>query len=240
MPERLSPVRDPQPGPERQSPLHGFRGDRQPGVAPFEAASLTIAISREAGSRGASIAKRAGEKLGWQVYTQEMLEYIAQEATVREELIANLTPAALHWVEEQLGRLQADKRVQGDQSLFDMARVVLALGGTGEVLLIGRGAGCILPRPSTLHVRVIAPLEDRIAYMGQWQRLTRDEAAEQVRLRDRRRAEYLRSHFRHDAADIYQYDLLVNSTFLGEELSAELLVQAARAKVKTLLADNSP
>jgi len=39
-------------------------------------AGLTIAISREAGSRGASIAKRAGEKLGWEVYSQDLLEYL--------------------------------------------------------------------------------------------------------------------------------------------------------------------
>jgi len=237
MPERLSQLRDPQPGPERGSPLHGYRGERPTANPPFLPAGLSVAISREAGSRGTSIAKRAGEKLGWQIYTQEMLEYIAQEATVREEITANLSLAALHWVEEQLERLQADKRVSGDPALFDMAKVILAVGATGEVLLIGRGAGCILPRPSTLHVRVAAPLEDRIAYMSQWQRLTREEAAEQIRLRDRRRAEYLRTHYQHNAADIYQYDLVLNSTFLGEELAAELLVHAARAKAATLLAD---
>jgi cytidylate kinase len=85
----------------------------------------------------------------------------------------------------------------------------------------------------------MAPLEDRIAYMAQWQRLTREEAAEQVAMRDRRRAEYLRSTYQRAVADIYHYDLLLNSTFLGEELSAELLVHAARAKSATLLAEAS-
>jgi cytidylate kinase len=239
MPKNLSPPREPPSGPERESPLHGYRGEQQAANPPFSPASLTVAISREAGSRGTSIAKRAGEKLGWQIYTQEMLEYIAQEATVRDEIIANLSAAALQWVEDQLQQLQADKRITGDAALFDMARVILALGASGEVLLIGRGAGCILPRPSTLGVRVIAPLEDRIAYMSQWQRLTTEEAAEQVRVRDRRRADYLRTRYQHNAADIYQYDLLLNSTFLGEELSAELLVHAARAKAATLLTDTS-
>ena len=70
-------------------------------------------------------------------------------------------------------------------------------------------------------------------------RLTREEAAEQVHLRDRRRADYLKKHFHRDVTDIYQYDLLLNSTYLGEELSAELLVQAAKAKAATLLADVS-
>src|SRR5947209_4254655 len=83
-------------------------------------------------------------------------------------------------------------------------------------------AGCILPARSTLHVRVVAPLPDRVAYMSQWLRLTVTEAAEQVRLRDHRRAEFIETHFQRRPADVYQYDLLLNSSVLGEDLCAEL------------------
>jgi cytidylate kinase len=232
MPEHLSQ--------ERESPHHGYRGDRQPQRDhPFLPAALTIAVSREAGSRGTSIAKRAGEKLGWQIYTQDLLEYIAQEATVRQEIAGNLSPADLHWVEEQLERLRNDEGVCGHPALLDMARLILSLAASGKVVLIGRGAGCILPRHSTLHVRIVAALEDRVAYMSQWLRLTVEEASEQVRLRDLRRAEFLQTHFHRHVADVYQYDLLLNSTLLGEESCAELLAQAALAKAALLLNVNS-
>ena len=73
------------------SPRHGFRGERptsaRRGVFP---ASLTIAVSREAGSRGTDIARRAGKKLGWQIYNQELLEYIAQEGTFRQDMVDHL------------------------------------------------------------------------------------------------------------------------------------------------------
>src|SRR5438874_3566081 len=139
MPEHLSKVREP------ESPRHGYRGDR-PSTPdhPFVPASLTVAVSREAGSRGTSIARRAGEKLGWQVYTQEMLEYIAQDPTVRQEIAEGLSPAAQHWLEEQMERLQSASGVTRNAALLDMARTLLSLGATGEILLIGRGAGCIL------------------------------------------------------------------------------------------------
>ena len=113
--------------------------------------------------------------------------------------------------------------------------MVLALGAQGEVILIGRGAGCILPSASTLHVRIVAPLADRIAYMSEWLRLTVEEATAQVELRDRRRAEFIATHFHRQPSDIYQYDLLLNSTLLGEELCAELIAQAARAKLAASL-----
>jgi cytidylate kinase len=234
MPDIPPPISDYSAEP-LESPLHGYRGD-SPG-APFLPAGLTIALSREAGSRGTSIAKRAAEKLGWQIYTQDVLEYLAQSGNGQEELGQALTPAMKHWVEEEMQRLRQEMSAAWPAGLFDMAGILLTLAAAGEVVLIGRGAGCILPAHSTLHVRVMAAFQDRVAYMAQWLRLTPEEAAEQVRLRDARRADYLRSHFGRDIADVYQYDLLLNSSLLGEEMSADLLAEAARAKAPSVRAD---
>ena len=52
-----------------------------------------------------------------------------------------------------------------------------------------------------------------------------------MELRDRSRAEFIDTHFHRQPADVYQYDLLLNSSLLGEDLCAELISQAARAKV---------
>src|SRR5205085_2448038 len=109
-------------------------------------------------------------------------------------------------------------------------RAILALAAQGSVVLIGRGAGLLLPAETTLHVRVIAPVADRIAYISQWLRLTLEEATERVRLRDARRAEFLTTHFHRQPAEPHQYDLLLNSSLLGEEASADLIAHAARSK----------
>src|SRR5205823_6638120 len=146
-------------------------------------------ISREAGARGGSIARRAGDKLGWQVYSQELLEYIAQEGTFRQDLVEGLSPAAARWAEDRLDQLLRDQNLSRHPSVLDLARIVLGLGAQGEVILLGRGAGCILPARTTLNVRLIAPLADRIAYMSQWLRLTEEEATAQVAKRDKMRAD---------------------------------------------------
>ena len=219
-----------------ESPRHGYQGDRASTAAtPAFPAALTVAISREAGSRGGTIARRAGRKLRWQVYNQELLEYIAQEGALRQPVSETLPPAGISWVEEHLQALLREQNLSDHPSLVELARIVLALGAQGEVILIGRGAGCILPPESTLHVRIIAPLADRIAYMSQWLRLSMEEAAVQVDLRDRRRAEFLETHFHRRPGDLYQYDLLLNSSLLGEELCAELIAEAARAKLAAQL-----
>jgi cytidylate kinase len=217
-------------GAEAGAPRHGFQGDRAAlPRGPLLPASLTVAVSREAGSRGASIAARAGTRLGWQVYTQEVLEYMAHAGTVRPAALDELSPEARGWVDARLKYLLEEKHLH--PSLTELARTVLTLGAQGEVLLIGRGAGFILPHESTLHVRVIAPRDDRVAYLSQWLRLPVEEAAAQVDLRDAKRREFVATHFDREAGDMYQYDLLLNSRLLGEELCAELIVQAAKAKL---------
>jgi cytidylate kinase len=215
----------------RRSPLHGFQGNRAlVPETPLMPAALTIAVSREAGSRGGTIARRAGRKLGWQVYNQELLEYIAQEGAFRQDFADNLPPAARAWTEQRLESLLREQNLSQNPTVADLARLVLGLASQGEVILIGRGAGYILPSESTLHVRVMAPLDDRIAYMSQWLRLTVEEAAELVELRDKRRAEFIATHFHRQTGEVYQYDLLLNSSLLGEDLAADLITLAARSK----------
>jgi cytidylate kinase len=218
-------------GPTLDSPRHGFQGDRGAvATLPAVPSGVTVAISREAGARGGTIGRRVGRKLGWQVYDQELLEYMAQEGASRQNILDPLPPSAAQWVAERVRELRSQRDDEADPLLANLAKVVLALASEGNAVLIGRGAGLILPRATTLSVRIIAPLADRVAYMSQWLRLTVEEAAERVRLRDSRRAEFMQNHFQIQPSDPYQYDLLLNSSFLGEEVCAELIAQAARAK----------
>ena len=220
------------PEESRESPRHGFQGDRAPAPPPAEfPAGLTVAVSREAGSRGGSIGRRVARKLGWPVYDQELLEYVSQEGRLHQELIDGLPPAAGAWLEQRLDQFLREQSVSQHPSIVRLARAVLALGAQGHVVLIGRGAGALLPGETTLHIRVVAPLTDRIAYLSQWLRLTLEEATERVRLRDARRSEFLTTHFHRQPGEAHQYDLLLNSSLLGEELCAELVAHAARAKM---------
>jgi cytidylate kinase len=215
-----------------ESPRHGFQGDRAPAEAKEAIpAGVTVALSREAGARGGTIGRRVARKLGWQVYDQELLEYVAHEGPLRQEFVEQLPPAALRWVEDRLQQLLREQTVSQHPAVVQLTRTIPALGSQGNVVLVGRGAGALLPPATTLHVRVVAPLADRIAYMSQWLRLTLEEAAERVRLRDTRRAELLATHFHRQPGDVYQYDLLLNSSLLGEDVCAELIVQAARARL---------
>ena len=50
-------------------------------------AAFTIALSREAGTYGAAIARQVGDRLGWPVYDSELLRRIADDLGVRRNLL---------------------------------------------------------------------------------------------------------------------------------------------------------
>jgi hypothetical protein len=189
-----------------------------------------VAISREAGARGGSIARRLGRQLGWQVFDQEMLGFLARDPAARDELLADIPPEAVAWAGVQVGRLTQARSLAAGSDLAELVRLVFVLAARGEAVIVGRGAGALLPVESTLNVRVVAPLAERVAYMGQWLRLPGEAAAAEVASRDRIRAELHRGLTERESGDPTQYDLVLNSGRLGEAGCTTLIVQALEAK----------
>jgi cytidylate kinase len=219
---------------DQTTPLHGNQGDRQPSAARAHPEGVTIAISREAGARGTTIARRAARKLGWDLYTQEHLEFLSANEVARAQVQEGIPGSAIQWAEQHLEQLHRDGVIGVHSELGELPRLLLLLAARGKVVLVGRGAGFFLPRETTLHARVVAPLEDRISHMAQALRLTREDAAEQVRYRDEMRLEFLMKHFHRRLGELYDFDLVLNSCLLGEEISAELIVAAVQGKKRLL------
>ncbi len=206
-------------------PLHGYRGapDTPAGEHPR---GLTVAISREAGARGNSIARRVGRLLGWQVYDQDSLALLARDDDARRELLADIPPSAATWANRQ----SATVGLTGGAGAGELVKLVFALAARGEVVIVGRGAGFLLPSGSTLNVRVIAPHAERVAYLAQWLRMSDEEAAAELAGRDRVRAALHAALTGKSASDPTQYDLILNSGRLGEAACADLIVSAIKVK----------
>jgi cytidylate kinase len=189
-----------------------------------------VAISREAGARGGTIARKVGELLGWQVFDHDTLDYLTQNETARAQLLADLPETALAWAEAHLTRLRREQKLQLDPDTAAMTRLLLTVAARGDVVIVGRGAGYLLPAETTIHIRVVAPLESRVTYFAQWLRLSRAEAAAEVEARDQRRAKFLARTLGRDVNDPTGYDVIVNSGRLGVEAAAQFIGWAVRTK----------
>ncbi|MDY3554123.1 cytidylate kinase-like family protein [Gemmata sp. JC717] len=211
------------------APVHGFRGNAPDGPLTHPR-GLTVAISRQAGSRGTEIAKKVADILTWQVFDHDTLDYLVQNDDARAQLLADVPADARAWADAQLEHLQRDHKLNADPEVLPLIRLVLTVAARGNAVIVGRAAGFLLPPETTVHVRVIAPTEARVAYLAQELRLTRPEAAEEVRARDERRALFLDRTLARDPADPTAYDAVVNAERLGVEGAAQFIGWAVRTK----------
>ncbi len=206
--------------------MHHWEGRRQaagPGSAP---AGFTVAISREVGALGTSVARAVGERLGWPVYDHELLEQIAREQNLRVGLLESVDERRTSWIEECLEAFAEIPAVSNSAYVRYVTETVLSLAAHGECVIVGRGAAQILPPASTLRVRLVAPVERRVEWMMRERHLSQADAARQVSHTEHERARFVRDHYQKDPADQHGYDLILNTGRLSVADSAGLIVDA--------------
>lgn len=212
-----------------ESPLHGYRGGLT--APPPMTTRLTLAISREAGGQGKAIGEQVGQRLGWAVFDREALDHLLRDDAAKEETLAEVPPVAQGWIEAQIQALAAYPTFASNPQAVESARMLLALASLGEVVIIGRGAGFLLPAESTLHVQIVSPADERDAYLADWLRLPPEDAATERIARDTARRQLLAQFTDRDPADPLGYDLVLNSARLGVEACVMLIETAVKERM---------
>lgn len=211
--------------------------------------AFTVALSREAGIQGTSVGREVGRLLGWQVYDNELLEQIALDMGLQSALLRSVDERRRSWLLESIegfltapGKGGRGGQVSESSYVHHLIKTVLGLGAHGECVIVGRGAAFVLPSASTLRVRLVSPLPERIAVLSRNLGLTQPQAAREIQTVDRERSAFVKDHFFKDPADPLNYDLILNASRLGVAQIAELIVAAlhsleANETAKKLIAD---
>jgi CMP/dCMP kinase len=114
-------------------------------------------------------------------------------------------------------------------------RVVQGALATGHVVIVGRGGQVLLhDHRDVLHVRVVAPLEQRIVYVMRREGVTRDEARSRVQVKDQDRHRYLQNVHRQRPDDPRLYDLTINTGVLSLDQVVDLIILALQEKASRL------
>lgn len=186
---------------------------------------LIVAISREAGARGTTIAHAVGAKLGWSVYDRELLEKIAEDKGLRVQLLESLDEKHISWLREIVEGFSLSKTITEEAYVHYLVETVHALAALGGCVIVGRGAVQFLPEEKTFRVRLVGNKPDRIANIQQRFNITADEAARRVEKIDRERTRFVQEHFNKDPADPCHYDLIVNTSRFAVEAATTVIVE---------------
>jgi CMP/dCMP kinase len=116
-----------------------------------------------------------------------------------------------------------------------MQQVVRAAATTGHVVIVGRGGQFILgDRRDVLHVRVVAPLEARVAYVARREEPNKDTARARVQEKDRARDRNMQAQFRQKPDNPDLYDLVINTAVLDLDCIVDLICLALEDKARRL------
>jgi cytidylate kinase len=188
-----------------------------------------ICVSREAGAGGGALARLVGQRLGWKVYDDELLEAIAHRMRLPLDDVRALDELAPSVVQDWLLPLREEYYAPQEAYLDHLAKLIEAIGRAGESILVGRGAGFLLPRETTLSIRVIAPLRVRAIRLAERMGLSTRTARRAAKDLDRRRAHFDRTMHRASTNDPHNFDLVLETHSLGLEIAAEIVVRAVEA-----------
>jgi len=185
-----------------------------------------LCVSREAGAGGGALARVVGQRMGWKVYDQELVEAIAHRMQVPIDEVRALDELAPSVVQDWLLPLREEYYAPQEAYLDHLAKLIEAIGRAGESILVGRGASFMLPRETTLSIRVIAPLRDRALRLAERMGVSVRTARRAARDLDRRRAQFDRTMHRANVYDPHNFDLVLDTQSLGLEIAAEVVIQA--------------
>jgi CMP/dCMP kinase len=219
-----------------------------------------ITISRLYGSGGDEIAAHVCDLLGYPAFDKSLLFKAARESGISEKEVFEFSEDN-HVVRSFLDRLFSRSTVfaqgqvwqdvygavyaledlpLGEEEMLTLTRkAILSAYQAGDLVIVGRGSQVVLREvPGVLHVRIVAPMEERIQRVKGWIKdemgehpvdvELRRQAQDRIEERDKASADYLRRFFDVAWDDPILYHAVLNTGRISPVRCAQLIAQMAK------------
>src|SRR5262249_5160823 len=144
-------------------------------------------------------------------YSDDLINDIADKAHVRQQVVESLDERVQDGIAEWVAGLIKRGVFAPSDYLRNLSNVLLTLARHGKGVIIGRGAHFLLDGKTTLRVRVIAPIEVRVARIAKRDGLSEEDARTKILRIDGERVAFNRLHYNADIGDPNNYDLVLNT-----------------------------
>ena len=188
-----------------------------------------ITISREPGSGGRIVATVLAEKLGLDLFHQEIINEMAESAQVSSRILETLDEKGLSVLEEWITSLVDNRHLWPDQYLRHLMKVIGTIGKHGNAVIVGRGANFVLPPEERIRVRIVAPLDVRVENVSSNFGVSAEEAKRHIIRTESERRAFIRKYFNADITDPINYDIVLNTGILSIEAAADAIKSASES-----------
>jgi cytidylate kinase len=206
-----------------------FREEDKPGTA---MGGPVVTISREFGCPSKMLAQLLTEAINhwsgdgqsktWRFINKEIVENAAKELDLNTNDINFMLNAGTRGVVSDVMASFANSYVSGPRMKKTITKVVTELEQKGRIVIVGRGAaGVLLGHPNSLHIRLTASLEWRIAEICRIRGIGKSEAEKLAKETDEKRKSLIEL-LSGQKFSPYLFDILLNC----QRLSMQEMVDA--------------
>ncbi|PIE20262.1 MAG: hypothetical protein CSA66_00840 [Proteobacteria bacterium] len=213
-----------------ENQVHRWEARRPTGAPASVGHRPVITVSREYGARGALVAQRVAERLGFEVWDKALVHEIAKDSQTTARVVETLDEHRRNTFADVLSNFMRGKSLTSADYLARLARTVHTIAGHGAAVIVGRGAQHLLGDHDALVVRVVAPLADRIAGIMERRRLDKKAAAHEMKSVEDDRSGFVKQTYGVDIADPTNYDIVVNLGRLSIDQAADAIAAVYRAR----------
>ncbi len=190
-----------------------------------------ITISRQFGSLGRPIAKRMAEILNIEYYDRYIIGKAAAKMEVDAEEISEAEESAQEKYRSMKYPLGTGTTKMQDVIFETQKKIILDLAEKESCIIVGRCSDYILRNyKNHISIYIYAPYYDRLKNCIDTLQMTPDEAKRTIDEVDKAREAYNKNYAGCSILDITMKDIMIDSSNLGLEETAEYLVCFVKIK----------
>jgi len=184
-----------------------------------------LTISRDEGTLGDEIARVLAQRLSWRLYDKEIVNEIATNNHVREEMVRQLDETSDEGPQGLISEtvLGLFKTLRGapfgsEEYHLSLLKTLDTIATRGDAILVGRGSNFALRGLGHgVHVRTTGSLEVRVQRLSKSWQVAPEAARQRILAIDANRRAFIRHHFQQSFDDLRFYDIVLNTDHLSVE-----------------------
>ncbi|MCI6112234.1 MAG: cytidylate kinase-like family protein [Rikenellaceae bacterium] len=193
---------------------------------------IIINIGRQFGCGAKDVADAIGRRTGIPVYDSELLKKAAQDFGFSESLFSGSDEKKRCFSLSSIfnSNIFGCSSMNDDASLFAMqAEAIKNIARNGSAIIIGRAANYILRDcDCCLNVFLTSPIEERAKRVAERENMDREKALEHIERMEKEREAYYNTFTFGNWGMASTYDLCVDTSLLGVEGTADLILEFAK------------